>query len=70
MTPIISRDELKRKIDGGDHFVLVEALPEAAYRQKHLPGAINVPYDRVRALAPGLLPDKEAEIIVYCASPT
>jgi hypothetical protein len=25
--------------------------------------AINVPYDRVRALAPGLLPDKEAEII-------
>ena len=70
MTPLISRDELKRKIDRGDNFVLVEALPEAAYRQKHLPGAINVPHDRVAALAPGLLPGKDAEIVVYCASPT
>ena len=70
MTLLISRDELKRKIDRGEHFVLVEALPEAAYRQKHLPGAINVPHDRVRTLAPGLLPDRNAEIVVYCASPT
>jgi rhodanese-related sulfurtransferase len=70
MTATISRDELKRKIDRGDSFLLVEALPEEKYQSGHLPGAINVPYDKVRELAPTLLPDKAAEIVVYCASPT
>ena len=66
----ISREELKRKMDGGEAFTLVETLQEVAYKHEHLPGAINVPPDRVRELAPGLLPDKSAEIIVYCSSPT
>lgn len=66
----ISREELKGKMDGGEAFTLVETLQEVAYKHEHLPGAINLPPDRVRELAPGLLPDKGAEIIVYCASPT
>ena len=66
----VSREELKRKMDGGEAFTLVETLQEVAYRHEHLPGAINLPPDRVRRLAPGLLPDKGAEIIVYCSSPT
>jgi len=66
----ISRDELKRKIDRKDDFVLVETLPEIAYDQAHLPGAINLPPDKIGTLAAQLLPDKNAEIIVYCASPT
>jgi rhodanese-related sulfurtransferase len=70
MVATISRDDLKGKIDRGDEFILVETLPEVAYQHEHLPGAINLPPDRVRELAPQLLPDKGAEIIVYCASPT
>ena len=66
----ISREELKRKMDDGEAFTLVETLQEVAYRHEHLPGAINLPPDRVRELAPRLLPDKGAEIIVYCSSPT
>ena len=66
----ISREELKGKIDRGEAFTLVETLQEVAYQHEHLPGAINLPPDRVRALAPNLLPDKGAEIIVYCSSPT
>jgi rhodanese-related sulfurtransferase len=66
----ISRDELKQKIDRGNAFTLVETLPEAAFHHEHLPGAINLPPDRVKELAPQLLPDKGAEIVVYCASPT
>ena len=66
----VSRDELKAKMDGGETFTLVETLPEVAYQHAHLPGAINLPPDRVRELAPRLLPDKGAEIIVYCSSPT
>jgi rhodanese-related sulfurtransferase len=67
---IVSRDELKGKMDRGEVFTLVETLQEVAYKHEHLPGAINLPPDRVRELAPNLLPDKSAEIIVYCSSPT
>lgn len=66
----ISREELKRKIDRKDDFVLVETLAEIAYDHAHLPGAINLPPDKLSKLAEQLLPDKNAEIVVYCASPT
>ena len=70
MIKTISRDELKQKIDRHDDFTLVETLPKVAYEHAHLPGAINLPPDEVNVLAPKLLPDKNAEIVVYCASPT
>ncbi len=66
----ITRDELKAKIDRGDRFTLVEVLPRMAWEHEHLPGAINVPPDQVSTLAPTLLPDKSAEIVVYCGSLT
>ena len=70
MVATISRDELKEKIERGNKFVLVETLPRTAYDHAHLPGAINLPPDGVERLAPALLPDKSAEVVVYCASPT
>jgi rhodanese-related sulfurtransferase len=70
MIDTISREDLQAKIDGGDNFALVETLAEVAYHHAHLPGAINFPPDKVKESAPQLLPDKSAEIIVYCASPT
>jgi rhodanese-related sulfurtransferase len=70
MVKTISRDELREKIDRGDSFVLLETLPIVAYQHAHLPGAINMPAEQVEALAAELLPDKHADIVVYCASPT
>lgn len=70
MMNTISRDELKQKIDRKEDFLLVETLPKIAYEHAHLPGAINLPPDQLNVLAPKLLPNKDAEIIVYCASPT
>jgi len=70
MVKTISRDELKQKIDGEEKFILVETLPPMAYAHAHLPGAINLPPNQVTELHSQLLPDKSAEIVVYCASPT
>jgi len=70
MTKTISRDELREKIDRGDSFVLVEILAPTTFHHAHLPGAINMPPDQVTELAAKLLPDKQADIVVYCASPT
>ena len=67
MIKTISRQELRDKIDRGDRFELVETLPETTYQHVHLPGAVNLPPDKIRDLAPSLLPDKSAEIVVYCA---
>ncbi len=68
MAPKITLEELRRRIDANDEIVLVEALPEQYYRHSHLPGAINIPHTEVDALAAELLPDKDAEIVVYCAN--
>ena len=65
----ISREELKAKIDRGDGFVLVDAMAEEYFRHSHLPGAINLPVNEVKGCAPELLPDKDAEIVVYCIDP-
>jgi rhodanese-related sulfurtransferase len=64
----ITLDELRAALDGPDRPTLVEALPANYYEDGHLPGAINIPHDEVDALAPTLLPDTNAAIVVYCAS--
>ncbi|MDP9438334.1 MAG: rhodanese-like domain-containing protein [Actinomycetota bacterium] len=64
----ISREELKGKLDRGEGVVLVETLGPAYYEDAHLPGAINIPHTEVDALAPGLLPDKTAPVVVYCSN--
>jgi len=64
----ISRSEIKEKLDQGVGLILVEALPLMYYEDMHLPGAIHLPHDQVDSLAPSLLPDKSAEIVVYCAN--
>jgi len=63
----ITRDELKAKLDGGDEFLLLEVLGEASYKQGHLPGAVR--YEG-RQQVEALVPDKSAEVIAYCSSPT
>lgn len=68
MTATITRDEIRARLDGGEPITLVEALPAKYFDEAHLPGAINIPHDQVRELAPSLLPDKRAPIAVYCAS--
>jgi rhodanese-related sulfurtransferase len=70
MNETITMNELKSKMDGGENFTLVETLPVEYFRHTHLPEAINLPEDKIPELAATLLPDKNAEIIVYCAEYT
>lgn len=66
----ITRQELQTKLASRTPVVLLEALPASYFERGHLPSARNLPHDRVRALAPTVAPEKDAEIVVYCASPT
>lgn len=67
--PTISRDELKRKIDDGDDFVLLEALPREAFDRGHLPNAHHFPREAAEERASELLPNKETPGVVYCSGP-
>jgi rhodanese-related sulfurtransferase len=62
----ISREDLHDLITTGQSPVLVEALGAAYYSDAHLPGAVNIPPGHVDRLAPVLLPDRHAPIVVYC----
>lgn len=68
MTATISRDDLQARLAGPWPPTLVEALGSAYFADAHLPGAINIPPDQVDRLAPRMLPDLDAEIVVYCSS--
>jgi rhodanese-related sulfurtransferase len=66
----IDRDALWTRIERGGDFVLVDALPPLAYAGAHLPGAVNIPPERVDALAARRIPHPDVEVVVYCAGPT
>jgi rhodanese-related sulfurtransferase len=65
MSGTISRDDLYQKIQTGGDFHLFEVLPRMYWRKHHLPGARSLPLEEVGSM-PALVPDKRAEIIVYC----
>jgi rhodanese-related sulfurtransferase len=67
MSTTITRSELAAAIDAGT-VTVVEALGPQYFEQGHIPGALNLPHTEVAELAPSLLPDKDAAIVVYCSN--
>ena len=63
----ISRDDLRHRMANEHRPILVEALGVGYFADAHLPGAINIPPGQVDILAAELLPDRQAEIVVYGA---
>ena len=70
MPKTVSREELQAKLASKTRPVVLEALPAKYFLDGHLPGALHMPHDRVRALARAVVCDKGADIVVYCASRT
>ncbi len=65
---LITLPELQARLETNPELVLVEALPPQYFRHSHLPGAINIPLDEI-GTAEKEIPDRDAEIIVYCMDP-
>jgi hypothetical protein len=68
MPNLLNALEVKERLQVKPAPMLVEALPEKYFRDRHLPGAINLPHDSSDPEIRRILPDLEAEIIVYGAS--
>jgi len=67
MDSTISTKDLKSKLNQ-KQVTVVEALAPDRYREAHIPGALNIPPERIKELAPQVLPNKDAEIITYCTN--
>lgn len=68
MSKLIDRAALQARMVANPKLVILEALPAKYYDEGHLPGARHMPHDNVKELAPELVSDQAAEIVVYCAS--
>lgn len=67
--PQISRDELVTRLDD-PALTIVNVLPREAFVGQRIRGSISLPLAEIPSRAAVVLPDRDADIAVYCASPT
>jgi sulfur-carrier protein adenylyltransferase/sulfurtransferase len=63
----VSLDEVRRRLDAREDYVLVDVREKDEVRQGTIPGAVHVPRGFLEMQAEQKLPDKAAKIVVYCA---
>lgn len=68
MESTISTKDLKAKLDRKEGIKVVETLAPERYYEAHIPGALNIPPEKIKELAPQLLPNKDVEIVTYCTN--
>ena len=64
----ISPAKAKERIDSGDEVIILDVRTKAEYDAGHIPGAILIPNETIGSARPDLLPDLDAEILIYCRS--
>ncbi len=47
---------------------VIDVRSEAEFRERHLPGAINIPLDQLRSQIGRHAPDKEQGLLLHCLS--
>jgi rhodanese-related sulfurtransferase len=63
---VIDAEQLRSYMTGKKNAVLVDSRTSEEYQQAHIPGAINIMPDEMKAKASRLLKDKAAPVIFYC----
>lgn len=66
----ISAEEAKKRMDSDSKVILLDVRTQEEYDDKHIKGAILIPNEEIHTDADiaERLPDKDAEILVYCRS--
>jgi rhodanese-related sulfurtransferase len=59
-------DEVKKRLDRGDKFMLVDVREESEYAKDHLPGAIHLGKGVIERDIEARVPDLKAEMVLYC----
>lgn len=67
---VIDLATLRSRQQANPRLALMEALPASYFAAGHLPGARHLPHDASDTAVRAALPDRDAEIVTYCASAT
>ncbi len=67
---ILSLDDLKGRLEKKDPLVVVDVREKDELRAGFIPGALHLPRGFLEMQAEQKLPDKKAEIVLYCAGGT
>lgn len=59
-------DTVKKRMDRGDKFLLVDVREESEFAKDHLPGAIHLGKGVIERDIEARVPDLNAEMILYC----
>ncbi|MEK6743144.1 MAG: rhodanese-like domain-containing protein [Nitrospirota bacterium] len=63
---IINSEQLQNLLAGKKKVTLIDVRMPEEYQAAHIPGAINIPSERMRADRNLLPTDKKTQIIFYC----
>jgi rhodanese-related sulfurtransferase len=58
--------DIKRRLDAGEKFHLVDVREESEWARGHLPGAIHLGKGIIERDIEGVIPDRGAPIVLYC----
>jgi rhodanese-related sulfurtransferase len=59
-------DEVKKRMDRGDKFLLVDVREESEFAKDHLPGAIHMGKGVIERDIEARVPELNSEMILYC----
>jgi rhodanese-related sulfurtransferase len=59
-------DEVKRKLDHGENFVLVDVREESEFAKDHIPGAFHLGKGVIERDIEDRVPDLNTPLILYC----
>ena len=62
----ITPEDLAAAQASGSSPIVVDSRTEGAWRHGRIPGALHIPCKSVADCDPDLLPDEDADIVVYC----
>lgn len=64
----LNAQQAKAILDSCQEVVLVDARSQPEYVKAHIPGSVLLPAEEVRQLAPGIIPNLDAKVLVYCGT--
>jgi len=59
-------DEIKRRLDRGEKFMLVDVREESEFAKDHLPGAVHLGKGIIERDIEARVPDPKTELVLYC----
>lgn len=62
----ITVDEVKRKLDRGEKFTLIDVREESEFAKDHIPGAIHLGKGIIERDIEARVPDQKTELVLYC----